>query len=308
MALSIFLGIWSEEKLSRVRVDDLDFDAKVEALMPYVTMELGADASNAVELTFCGHLLQASKPLTSYGVTSGVTIHVTESVVQRQPSKPELPKITESTIQEFVSNYRSFKLSPSFRTTLHRLETSEDLDKVIAAVPGLRSDPIAIAFVSKPDLLSQLEDPKECWAIAEKNPLILSAARYIITEFHKSTVAGASSALQTPPPSGHSYSLDALSDDDEEMEGDGPSSGAITAAQLADALAAASAAPVSRITTEMLQQALTPASNSSRYTSQLRQMRELGLNDEGRNLRALTAAAGDVQAAIDLVFSGALDD
>ncbi|XP_066254257.1 ubiquitin-like protein 7 [Euwallacea similis] len=308
MALSIFLGIWSEEKLNRVRVDDLDFDAKVEVLMPYVIKELGADASNDFELTFCGHLLQASKPLTSYGVTSGVTIHVIESLIHSQPSKPELTKITESTIQEFVSNYRSFKLSPSFRTTLHRLESPEDLDKVILAVPGLRSDPIAIAFVSKPDLLSQLEDPKACWTVAEKNPLILFAARYIITEFHKTTVASASSALQTSPPSGHSYSLDALSDDDEEMEGDGPSSGAITAAQLADALAAASAAPVSRITTEMLQQALTPASNNSRYTSQLRQMRELGLNDEGRNLRALTAAAGDVQAAIDLVFSGALDD
>lgn len=59
--------------------------------------------------------------------------------------------------------------------------------------------------------------------------------------------------------------MDALSDDDDEMEGDGPSSGAITAAQLADALAAASAPPVARITTEMLQQALSPASNTSRY-------------------------------------------
>lgn len=37
-------------------------------------------------------------------------------------------------------------------------------------------------------------------------------------------------------------------------------------------------------------------------------MRELGLNDEGRNLRALAAASGDLQAAIDFVFSGAFDD
>ena len=94
------------------------------------------------------------------------------------------------------------------------------------------------------------------------------------------------------------------------MEGDGPSTaGSITAAQLAAALAAAAASSSSsRITSEMLQQALRPASGSSRFTAQLRQMRELGLNDAARNLRALSAAQGDVQAAIDLVFSGALDD
>lgn len=105
--------------------------------------------------------------------------------------------------------------------------------------------------------------------IAERNPVILAAARYIVTEFHKTTSMSSSPAFHPPPTSGHSYSLDALSDDDDEMEGDGPSSGAITAAQLAAALAAASASPAAaassaRITPEMLQQALSPASGISR--------------------------------------------
>lgn len=304
MALSVFLGIWSEDKLRRVRVDDLDFEAKVDALRPHLTKELGEQACNGYDLTFCGHLLEQSKPLSSYGVTSGVTIHVTEKVARTPPSEPENIKITEAMIKEFTTSYRRLKMFSqlSFRSTLHRLENPEELDKVIAAVPGLQSDPAAIAFISKPELLAQMDDSKVCSQIAEKKPLIFAAARYIITDFHQITIDTKSylqPLLQPLSPSGHSFSLDALSDDDDEMEGDGPSSGAITAAQLADALAAASAPPVARITTEMLQQALSPASNSSRYAAQLRQMRELGLNDEGRNLRALAAASGDLQAAID---------
>lgn len=45
---------------------------------------------------------------------------------------------------------------------LQRLENPEELDKVIAAVPGLQSNPAAIAFISKPELLAQMDDPKVC--------------------------------------------------------------------------------------------------------------------------------------------------
>ncbi|XP_050303951.1 ubiquitin-like protein 7 [Anthonomus grandis grandis] len=318
MALSIFLGIWNEDKLRRVKVDDVDLDSNVEILRPHLTKELGENPDDDFELTFCGFLLDDKKPLSSYGVTAGVTIHVIEKLKPKQSAKCEPPKINEAFIQELASSYRSFRASPSFRTTLHRLENPTDLDKIISAVPGLQDDPMAIAFISKPDILTQLEDPKTCWKIAERNPTILLAVRYIITEFHKTTpVSGTAASFQPPPSSGHSYSLDALSDDDDDMEGDGPSSGGgITAAHLAAALAAAagggspSASRIgSMITPAMLQDALTPAAGGTgRYATQLRQMRDLGLNDEGRNVRALTAAGGDLQAAIDLIFSGALDD
>lgn len=44
-----------------------------------------------------------------------------------------------------------------------------------------------------------------------------------------------------------------------------------------------------------------------RLQPQLRQMREMGLTNESVNVRALQATSGDVQAAIELVFSGAID-
>ncbi|BES88267.1 Ubiquitin-like 7 (Bone marrow stromal cell-derived) [Nesidiocoris tenuis] len=42
------------------------------------------------------------------------------------------------------------------------------------------------------------------------------------------------------------------------------------------------------------------------YADQMRQMRELGLSDDAVNLQALQLAAGNVHAAVDLVFSGAI--
>ena len=38
----------------------------------------------------------------------------------------------------------------------------------------------------------------------------------------------------------------------------------------------------------------------------MRQMRELGLTDDALNLQALQVAGGNVHAAVDLVFSGAI--
>lgn len=112
---------------------------------------------------------------------------------------------------------------------------------------------------------------------------------------------------------------------------------AITAAQLAAAIANATgsypssggSAPNSSgvITNEMFSQAMqqafanvtpttpaAPANDGSesiesitrRLQPQLQQMRELGLTNDVINVQALQATSGDVQAAIDLVFSGAI--
>uniref|UniRef100_A0A0A9YLF5 Ubiquitin-like protein 7 n=1 Tax=Lygus hesperus TaxID=30085 RepID=A0A0A9YLF5_LYGHE len=48
------------------------------------------------------------------------------------------------------------------------------------------------------------------------------------------------------------------------------------------------------------------ASSGPDYVDQMRQMRELGLTDDATNLQALQLAGGNVHAAVDLVFSGAI--
>lgn len=48
MALNVYLGIWSEDKLRRVRVDDLDLDSNVEVLKPHLAKELGNSACGMI--------------------------------------------------------------------------------------------------------------------------------------------------------------------------------------------------------------------------------------------------------------------
>ena len=45
---------------------------------------------------------------------------------------------------------------------------------------------------------------------------------------------------------------------------------------------------------------------ANRLSRQLQQMHELGLTDDAVNLQALQATGGDVHAAIDIVFGGAV--
>ena len=47
-----------------------------------------------------------------------------------------------------------------------------------------------------------------------------------------------------------------------------------------------------------------PSSGPANYDSQLATMREMGITDEGMARRALEVMGGDVQAAIDLIYSG----
>ncbi|XP_075979971.1 ubiquitin-like protein 7 isoform X3 [Anticarsia gemmatalis] len=48
--------------------------------------------------------------------------------------------------------------------------------------------------------------------------------------------------------------------------------------------------------------------NNEDFSTQLQHMHEMGLLDDGLNIRALLICAGDVNAAINLVFSGAIGD
>ena len=89
------------------------------------------------------------------------------------------------------------------------------------------------------------------------------------------------------------------------------SAGFITSDQLAAALAAASplfaaAAQQQQVRTVAPRQitGAAPPPPLSNIESSLSTMREMGIVDEGLARRALTVMGGDLQAAIDLIFSG----
>lgn len=228
------------------------------------------------------------------------------------------------------------------------------LETIIAATPGLAEDPVAIAIIQDPELIVHLSDPDTVRKMSELHPSLIEAATHIAAHVHEEAAKG--NTAQASTSTGYSYSLEALSDDEEmdSSSSDPPREGhplirnasynAITAAQLAAAIANAtnyfpsngtSSTPNSSsvITNEMfssaMQQAFATASNRrsaspttpshfvpavsstsslrTRYQEQLEQMREIGLTNEGANIRALQTTSGDVQAAIDLVLNGVID-
>lgn len=173
-----------------------------------------------------------------------------------------------------------------------------------------------------------MSDPDTARRMAKQHPTLIEAANNIAAHIHESTT---SPQDQAGTSTGYSYSLEALSDEDEEMESSNDLSrnssyNAITAAHLAAAIANATGqvrpSPGGVITSEMFSSAIQQAFASSggrndaengtesltrRYQAQLQQMREIGLSNEGVNIRALQATSGDVQAAIELVFNGVID-
>lgn len=193
-----------------------------------------------------------------------------------------------------------------------------------------------------------MADPDTVRRVSEQHPSLIEAANYIAAHIHEEQANVDSNQASTS--TGYSYSLEALSDD-EDMESNrdfiplarNTSYNAITAAQLAAAIANATnttfntnsagmpTTPTSSgnlITSQMFSSAIQQALGTSpfgtravtpnngeetvenitrRLQPQLQQMHEMGLTNVNVNVRALQATAGDVEAAIELVFSGAID-
>ncbi|XP_075979969.1 ubiquitin-like protein 7 isoform X2 [Anticarsia gemmatalis] len=63
-----------------------------------------------------------------------------------------------------------------------------------------------------------------------------------------------------------------------------------------------------RIEASSSQSPVAARENNEDFSTQLQHMHEMGLLDDGLNIRALLICAGDVNAAINLVFSGAIGD
>ncbi|XP_069696661.1 ubiquitin-like protein 7 isoform X2 [Periplaneta americana] len=366
MATNIVLGIrLSPNSFQRVPVGGVSLDNKVE--------QLKLEASKAtnlpkhfLELIYCGNILDDDSTLQSCGLKPGVMVHV----LKKKEKDIPLPvrSMTEADVQELVMAFRTFTRHPSYRSALHRLSRPEVLENIMMATPGLSDDPVALSIIQDPELLVHMENADTVRRIAELHPSLTEAANHIAAAVHEEAATG--SAANQGSSSGYSYSLDALSDEEEmdsSQSSDSQPRGSeglsrqqsystITAAQLAAALASATglfpassrtngsgtstgAGPSSSsslITPEMFSQAMqqaianvgpntgpsdavTAAASSSGsegnpdmqtaasgLSRQLQQMHELGLTDDAINVQALQATGGDVHAAIDIVFSGAL--
>ncbi|CAH0554011.1 unnamed protein product [Brassicogethes aeneus] len=337
---SLTLGLWNSNQLKRIKIENVNLDGKVEEFKSVAKKNLGGN--HDIELSYCGVIMEDENTLSSYGVTPGVIVYGLEK------KKPliEVPKkkYTEVDVQQIVVAFKSFTMSSGYRNALQRLSRVEVLDKIKAAIPGLGDDPVALAIIQDPELIVHMSDPDTVRKVSETHPVLIEAANYIAAHIREEHTMN---PLQAGTSTGYSYSLEALSDDDD-LDSDtnmqqhplsrNSSYNAITAAQLAAAIANATNTAFntnsagmpttpsgsSLITNEMfnsaMQHAFTTASEPSypmpmtptedirtRLQPQLQQMHELGLLNDMVNVRALQVTGGDVQAAIELVFNGTID-
>uniref|UniRef100_T1J358 Ubiquitin-like protein 7 n=1 Tax=Strigamia maritima TaxID=126957 RepID=T1J358_STRMM len=311
----------NENKWKRFTIDSIKLSDEVRLLKQEIAQRLTVTPFD-IELIYCGRCLNDKHTLESQNISSGATVHVLRSLNQSKQESSSAHKMEPNEFRQLVLDLRTAVMNPAYRQTIHRLSKPEVFENILAATPGLAEDPIAIAILQDPDLIMQMVEPNTINRVVEAHPALASAASHVAAAVHEESTGSASSAHALA--SAYLYSLDALSDDDEDMahfdRTDGLPFGVfpqITQAQLASALAAVGSTPGtsggsnnSVITHELFSQAMEQAITATSQEgneAQLQQLRNMGINDEALSLRALEMTNGDVHAALELIFGDFMD-
>lgn len=267
---------------------------------------------NLFDIVYCGQCLKAGMSLQSAGIHQGSTVHLISRLTEL-PS-PACKDVSPAEVKQLQSLLQSTLKSPAYRSTVENIVSSpERLHQLVEDVPGLNDNPSTLTMFLDVELMKILAHPGNIRRVLKAHPCFPQVA-HKISDAVKEAVASGREFTSNP----YSYSLDQMSDDEEDSAGasGGSAPGGITANQLAAALAAATGGSPAqrtgseplgggRITSELFQQAILQAQRAS-FDSQVQQLREMGITDEHAARQALQATNGDVQAALDLLFGEGL--
>jgi hypothetical protein len=189
-------------------------------------------------------------------LTNNIVMVIPMPAPRPPPSAPEPVKVSDGDFQKFRLAFGSALKNPAFTKVARRLLKRENMESLAAACPGLETDPVAQAFLTRPQLLIHLLDQDTIKLVGEKHPALLEAAHNLAAAVHEEAASSRSSGSQTTDTtereteSSGAYFLDDMSD--EEMDEDDGEAGGIgggmaggrqpsqiTAEQLAAALASA---------------------------------------------------------------------
>ncbi|XP_038071484.1 ubiquitin-like protein 7 [Patiria miniata] len=225
------------EKTGRTRLDEIDFSGSVSTLRERVSTAIGLPSSE-LSMVYCGRLLRDADNLKLYGLESGCTVHALRKkepipIVQAEP-------LDDVGIRHLMTALHAALLNPAHRQAVHKILTStETIDNIITATPGLAADHTAVSMLRDPELLIQIADADNVRRIVRAHPAIGHAVMHVaasVTEEGAQTdrARGADNEQGSLQPD--------LSDDEMDTSSDGRSSSRpqlITQAQLSAALAAA---------------------------------------------------------------------
>merc|ERR1719495_1813713 len=128
---------------------------------------------------------------------------------------------SEEDIHQFMIAFGMAVRNPNF--TQMAAKAAKNLEDICASVPGLDRDPVACAFLSKPELMLSLLHPETFKYVAEKHPGLIEVANNLANEVavldskpktegqaDQSTNKDGNSSSSNP----FAYHLDDMSDDD----------------------------------------------------------------------------------------------
>ncbi|XP_061173352.1 ubiquitin-like protein 7, partial [Saccostrea echinata] len=301
-------------KSEKVKISSVNFKGSVKQLKEGISKKIKT-SDTEFEVIYCGQCLDEQKPVDAYGLRDGVTLYVVKKYKKEPTKSPE--KMSDMAMRQLVVTLQSALLNPSCKNTIERiLNSPEALERLISATPGLESDPVALSMLQDQELLAILAHPENIKEVVNKHPAFGQAAMTVCQMVNEEGSGRDSDRITTG-----SFYLDQMSDDEDDSISNrpGPSSGGITASQLAAALASATGVspggatsqPLPNIlpgaiTADFFQQAIRQAQESTNegpiLQTQLQQLRDMGITDEALARRALQATGGDLQAALDMLF------
>lgn len=88
---------------------------------------------------------------------------------------PSARKITTVEQNEFFVAFRTAVATPNFRQTLQNVSKPDTIQMLIATVPGLARDDIALSMLQDWELLLHLADLKVLQVFVEKHPALIDA-------------------------------------------------------------------------------------------------------------------------------------
>ncbi|EZA52533.1 hypothetical protein DMN91_005880 [Ooceraea biroi] len=370
MTMELLLAVQINSEMTMpITLSSVNLKTKIEELKREAAERWNLP-KDSLEFIYCGLILEDDATVESTGLKNGSMIH---ALKKKEPELSALNKfISEDSILQLTSAFRSFNETPAFRSALHRLsKRPEVIDNIISSSPGLYEDSVAIAMLLDADLMAHFTNVDTVRRIATLHPTLIEAAQNIAAAVHEeahnvasSGSSSGSSVASSQPASARSYSVDNMTLEEEmardiahffatqsnndnnslrfpsvqpvansqasQRPPDNPHSSSASGGANQSAVSANQSQSTGVITPQMFMEAMrqaalatnvNPVQQASPAASlspilptfsppvtdlqrQLAQMHEMGLQDDTVNIQALQFTNGDVQAAIELVFSG----
>lgn len=315
------------KNIARFRIEVNQYGNYVDKLISDIADHLKADI-NELDVIYCGQKLQEEA---APKLSTCSTVYVFRKPVDELGASGT--DVSEAS--KCVSSLQTALLSANYRKTVDNLVNSQQLlQQMMRKVPGLANDPVTLSMLQDPELLTILISRQNIQKVLKEHPTFGQAADYIARLVNEETNEQVSNRAGRSA----TYSLDRMSDDEEEgnqgRSANGGPQQLITTSQLAAALATATATATasarppasgssplqpstsrtamgnnsmgnnspSVISSDFFQQAMMQVQNAA-LDAQVQQLRDMGFQDENLARQVLAATNGDIQAALDLIFA-----